>query len=58
MRYIKIFIITLIVTVIMEFLSKFLLKKYGTDKTLSIIKMIAVVCLLYTSDAADDSPPV
>lgn len=45
MRYIKIFIIALIVTVIMEFLSKFLLKKYGTDKTLSIIKMIAVVAI-------------
>lgn len=45
MRYLKIIIITLIITVIMEFLSKFLIEKYGKDKTLSIIKTIAVVAI-------------
>lgn len=45
MRYLKIIIITLIITVIMEFLSKFLIDKYGKDKTLSIIKTIAVVAV-------------
>ncbi|WP_299034742.1 hypothetical protein [uncultured Anaerococcus sp.] len=45
MRYLKIIIITLIITVIMEFLSKILIEKYGKDKTLSIIKTIAVVAV-------------
>lgn len=45
MRYLKIIIITLIITVIMEFLSRFLIEKYGKDKTLSIIKTIAVVAV-------------
>ena len=45
MRYLKIIIITLIITVIMEFLSRFLIEKYGKDKTLSIIKTIAVVAI-------------
>ena len=45
MRYVKIIIITLIVTVIMEFLLKFLIEKYGKDKTLTILKTIAVVAI-------------
>ena len=45
MRSLKIIIITLIITVIMEFLSKILIEKYGKDKTLSIIKTIAVVAV-------------
>lgn len=45
MRYLKIIIITLIITVIMEFLSKLLIEKYGKDKTLTIIKTIAVVAI-------------
>lgn len=45
MRYLKIIIITLIITVIMEFLSKILIEKYGKDKTLSIIKTIAIVAV-------------
>ena len=43
MRYVKIIIITIIITIIMEFLSKFLIEKYGKDKTLTILKTIAVV---------------
>ena len=34
MRYVKIIIITIIITIIMEYLSKFLVGKYGKDKTL------------------------
>ena len=45
MRYVKIMTITLIITIIMEFFSKFLVEKYGKDKTLSIIKTIAVVAI-------------
>ena len=45
MRYVKIIIITIIITIIMEYLSKFLIGKYGKDKTLSIIKTIAVVAI-------------
>lgn len=43
MRYVKLFIIALVVSIGMEYLSRFLVKKYGKDKTLSIIKTIAVV---------------
>lgn len=45
MRYVKIIVITIIITIIMEYLSKFLVGKYGKDKTLSIIKTIAVVAI-------------
>lgn len=45
MRYVKIIIITIIITIIMEYLSKFLIGKYGKDKTLSIFKTIAVVAI-------------
>ena len=45
MRYVKIIIITIIITIIMEYMSKFLIGKYGKDKTLSIIKTIAVVAI-------------
>ena len=45
MRYVKIIVITIIITIIMEYLSKFLIEKYGKDKTLSIIKTIAVVAI-------------
>lgn len=43
MRYVKMIIIAFVVSIVMEFLTRFLIKKVGKDKTLSIIKTIAVV---------------
>ncbi|WP_311481917.1 hypothetical protein [uncultured Anaerococcus sp.] len=45
MRYLKIFIITLIITFVMEFLTRKLIEKYGKDRTISILKTIAVVAI-------------
>lgn len=45
MRYLKIIIITIVISIIMEFFNKFLIKKYGMDKTLSIMKTIAIVAI-------------
>ncbi len=45
MRYVKIIVITIIITIIMEFLTRKLIEKYGKDKTISIIKTIAVVAI-------------
>ena len=45
MRYLKIIVITLIITIIMEFVTRKLIEKYGKDKTISIIKTIAVVAI-------------
>ncbi len=45
MRYLKIIVITLIITIIMEFVTRNLIEKYGKDKTISIIKTMAVVAI-------------
>lgn len=45
MRYIQTIIIALVVSIVLELLSKILIKKFGKDKTLSIITTIAVVAI-------------
>ena len=45
MQYIKIIVIALIVSIIMEFLGKFIIEKYGIEKAFHFVKVIAVVAI-------------
>ncbi len=45
MRYVKVIIITLIITFVMEFLTSKLIEKYGKDRTISILKTIAILAM-------------
>lgn len=45
MRYVKVIIITLIITFVMEFLTSKLIGKYGKDRTISILKTIAILAM-------------
>lgn len=45
MRYLKVIIITLIIAFVIEFLTSKLIEKYGKDRTISILKTIAVVAM-------------
>lgn len=45
MQYIKTIVIALIVSIIMEFLGKFVIEKYGIEKAFHFVKAIAVVAI-------------
>ena len=45
MQYFKIIVIALIVSIIMEFLGKFIIEKYGIEKAFHFEKGIAVVAI-------------
>ena len=43
MQYLKVIIIALIVSIVLEFLTKVLIEKFGKETTMTVLKTIAVV---------------